>query len=246
MLPYLNVFGAAIAFPPLIILAGLWLGASLAEKYAHQRQVDPAVIYNLLFISLAAFVLGGRLGFAAQHPSAFMQDPASLISRNFGLFDPLSGAVVGLIALAVYAQRKAITFWPLLDALTPALAVIMLAVPLANFASGSAYGAPSQLPWAIELWGLARHPVQLYEAAAAGLILWLVWPARQAKTLPGLNFLSFVVYSAMARLFFEGFRGSSPVTMLNLRQAQLIAWIILALSLWIVHKRRQQSDNTKP
>ncbi len=54
---------------------------------------------------------------------------------------------------------------------------MMLAVPLANLASGDAFGAPSSLPWAIELWGAARHPVQIYEAVAAGLILWVCRPA---------------------------------------------------------------------
>lgn len=242
MLPFLNIFGVALAFPPLILVAGLWIGAWFSEKYAHKYQIQPEMIYNLIFTALVAFVLGGRLGYAAQHPSAFIEDPASLISRNFGLFDPLSGAVVGVIAVAIYAQRKNLKFWPLLEALTPALAVFMLAVPLANFASGSAYGAPSQLPWAIDLWGLSRHPVQLYEATAASLIVWLVWPTRHPQTTPGLNFLQFAAYSAFARLFFEGLRGSSPITLFNLRQAQLIAWVILLFSLWAIQHLRQQSQ----
>ena len=59
----------------------------------------------------------------------------------------------------------------------------------------------------------------VYEAAAAGLILWLVWPSRQSNQSPGLYFLQFLAYTAFARLFFEGFRGSSPITLFNLRQA---------------------------
>jgi phosphatidylglycerol:prolipoprotein diacylglycerol transferase len=242
MLPFLNIFGVALAFPPLLLITGLWLGAYLAEKHAHKHGVQPETIYNLVFVGLVAYILGGRLGFAAQHPSAFIEDPISLLSRNFGLFDPLSGTVVGLIAVVIYGQRKNLKFWPALDALTPALAALMLAVPLANFASGSAYGSPSQVPWAIELWGMPRHPVQLYEAAAAGLILYAVWPGKRSlSSAAGLAFLQFLAYTALARLFFEGFRGSSPVTFLDLRIAQLVAWVILAVVLWGIAKFRQKS-----
>ena len=244
MLPFLNIFGAAIAFPPVIILVGLWIGASLADKFAQKQKFKPEVIFNLVFIALAAFVIGGRLGYAAQHPSAFAEDPVSLISRNFGLFDPLSGAVAALIAMGVYGQRKNLKLWPTLDALTPALAVLMVAVALANFAAGNAYGAPSQLPWAVDLWGMQRHPVQLYEAAAAALILWFVWPGKKPAAGAGLYFLQFTAYSALARLLFEGFRGSSPTIFFNLRLVQLAAWAILAITLWGMVRLRQQNQKT--
>ena len=243
MLPFLNIFGAAIAFPPLVILAGLWFGATLADKHASKDRFAPETIFNLIFTAFAAYIIGVRLGYAAQNPSAFSQDPISLVSRNFGLFDPLSGAAVALIAALIFGQRKQLRLLPTLEALTPAFAVFMLALPLANFASGNAYGAPSQLPWAVELWGLARHPVQLYEAAAAGLIVWLVWPGKREAPLDGIPFLQFFAYSSLARLLFEAFRGSSPILFLDLRLAQVIAWTLLAGSLWGIYKLKQPSSS---
>jgi len=243
MLPFLNIFGAAIAFPPLIILAGLWIGATLADKHAPKDRFAPEAIFNLIFVAFAAYIIGGRLGYAAQNPSAFSQDPISLVSRNFGLFDPLSGAALALIAALIFGQRKQFTLLPTLDALTPAFAVFMLALPLANFASGNAFGAPSQLPWAVELWGMARHPVQLYEAIGAGLIVWLVWPGKRETAMDGIGFFQFLAYSALARLIFEAFRGSSPILFFDLRAAQIVAWIILAGSLWGIYKLKQSSPS---
>lgn len=241
MMPYLNLLGVAIAFPPLVIIAGIWLGASLTERHASKFKLPADLFYNLLFITLAAFALGGRLGYAVQHPSAFVEDPISLLSRNFGLFDPLSGVVIALLAAAIYGQRKHISLLPTLDAITPLLAVFMVALPLANLASGSAYGAPSSLPWAIDLWGETRHPVQIYEALGAGAILYALWPGKYRLTKPGMYFFTFIGYSAFARLFFEGFRGSSAVTFLNLRVAQIAALAVLAAVLWQVNRLRQPS-----
>jgi phosphatidylglycerol:prolipoprotein diacylglycerol transferase len=243
MLPFLNIFGVAIAFPPLLLIIGMWLGASLAEKYASRHKLSGEVVFNLIFTGLVAYIVGGRLSYAGQHPSAFSGNLLNLISRNTGLFDPLGGAFFAVIAVLVFGQRKNLKFWPALDALTPALAVTMLALPLSNLASGEAYGAPSSLPWAIELWGASRHPVQVYEALGAGLILWAVWPSRSSDTFPGAQFLQFTAYSALARLFFEGFRGNSlVVTTLNLRAPQLIAWILLTAALWLYPTRRSDPE----
>jgi prolipoprotein diacylglyceryltransferase len=240
MLPFISIFGVAIAFPPLILIIGIWLGASLAEKHAVKHKISGQLLFNLIFTALAAYILGGRLSYALQNPLAFADNLLSLVSRNFGLFDPFGGGVVGLIAAYIYGQRKKLPFWPTLDALTPALAVFLLTIPLANLASGEAFGAPSDLPWAIQLWGMIRHPVQIYEAMAAGLILWRFWPEKtRAKGTPGLLFSKFVGMSALARLVFEGFRGNSLVfTPLNLRIAQVAAWLVLAIALWIYQSRR--------
>lgn len=245
MLPFLNLFGVAIAFPPLIVILGLWLGASLAEKHASKHKLAGETLFNMIFTGLAAYIIGGRLSYAVQHPSAFSDNLINLISRNFGLFDVLGGLIVALIAVVIYAQRKKLPLWPTLDGVTPALAVFMLALPLANLASGNAFGAPSELPWAIELWGAARHPVQLYEALGAALILWVVWPGRtQNITFAGSTFLQFTAFSALARLFFEGFRGNSVVfTPLSLRTAQAAAWVVLAAAFWLYHFQREKGQN---
>jgi prolipoprotein diacylglyceryltransferase len=116
----------------------------------------------------------------------------------------------------------------------------MLAVPIANLASGFGYGAESKLPWAIELWGAGRHPVQVYEAFGAAFILWYLWPSRLPKEfISGSLFLQFTIVSTIARLFFEVFRGDSLITMYNLRIVQIIALIIAGLAFWAYYKLKQ-------
>jgi phosphatidylglycerol:prolipoprotein diacylglycerol transferase len=233
MLPYINLFGLALPLPALILLTGLWAGISIAERYANRSNLAPSHLYNLSLYALVAGVIGARLTYVAQFPFAFLENPGSLISPNPGLFDPLGGLAVGLITALIYLQRQNLSFWPMMDALTPAFAVYQIALSLSNFASGSAYGSPTSLPWGIELWGAVRHPTQIYEALGAGIVLWLLWPGRMKDNRkPGTLFLRFVTYSAAARLFFEAFRGDSLVTIYNLRVMQIAAWAVLVFSLW--------------
>jgi prolipoprotein diacylglyceryltransferase len=245
MLPYLNLFGLALPVPAITILIGIWVGITLVERYTNDHRVKPTHIYNLVFYALIGGVIGGRLTYVFRFPSAFLENPSSIISPNPGLFDLFGGVAVGLITAEIYRQRQSMPFWATLDALTPGLAVFGIALPLAHLASGDAYGAPTSMPWGIELWGTIRHPTQIYEAVVAGVILWGVWPGRdKGLSKPGAVFLQFISYSAMSRLFFEAFRGDSQVTVFNLRVVQIIAWVLLSLSLWGLSYLKNAESNS--
>jgi hypothetical protein len=53
MFPILQIGPLAIQVPGLIILAGLWLGLSLAERRAKKRESNPSVLYNLVFVQFS-------------------------------------------------------------------------------------------------------------------------------------------------------------------------------------------------
>ena len=237
MLPILQIGPLAIQFPGLILLAGVWLGLSLAERHAPRYGLTANKLDNLVLLGLLAGLVGARLSYVLRFPAIFIETPISLISLNPGLLDPAGGLLVGAFAMLVYGQRKGLPFWDTLDALTPLLAVFAVAWGLANLASGEGFGAPADVPWAIPLWGANRHPTQIYDTLAALLILALLWPGRGGldrwlpaftAAKPGVRFFVFLALSALARLFFETFRGDSHLTLAGLRTAQVIAWVVLA------------------
>ncbi len=239
MLPILHIGPLAIQLPGLIYLLGLWIGMLWTERQAARRLMDANVLYNLVFYTLAAGVIGARLSFAAQNIAAFTASPLSLFSLNPGLFDPWGGLGTGLIVALIYGNRKQLNWWVTLDALVPLGAVFMAAIPLANLASGNGYGKPTDLPWGIDLWGAQRHPTQIYESTAAIVILIFFWRAEVffSRLKAGEKFLSFVSISAFARILLEMFRGDSSFLPLGLRTNQVIAWLVLAAALWGLYKR---------
>lgn len=235
MLPVLNIGPLALQTPGLLVILGLWLGLNQAEKWAPRFKVDTQAIYNLVFITLISGVLGARLLFVARYFDTFRQAPLNLISLNPGLLDPVGGLAVAFLAALIFTNRKKIPFWPLADALTPLVAVTNIFIALSQFASGDAFGSPTSLPWGIHLWGAYRHPVQIYNALAALLILiYIRYRTRNHPHLaqsPGQTFLTFIALSSFSRIFLETFRGDSLTTLYNLRIAQIIAFILLALTL---------------
>jgi phosphatidylglycerol:prolipoprotein diacylglycerol transferase len=244
MLPVLRVGSLAIQTPGLVLLAGLWLGLSLAERHAADSGVKANDLYNLAFITLVAGVVGARLAYILRYPSIFADSPASIFSLNPGLLDLWGAAAAGLIAGLVYGQRRQMQLWPTLDALAPALAVLAVTLAVSHLASGAGYGNPTNLPWGIEQWGARRHPTQVYEVLAALFILWAVWPGQavlhlrgSANPAPGVRFLSFLALTAAASLFVDAFHGGSLLLPGGWRATQVVSWVVLAASLWMLGKK---------
>jgi phosphatidylglycerol:prolipoprotein diacylglycerol transferase len=239
MLPIIQLGPLAIQTPGLMMLIGLWLGLSLAEKLGVKKGFDPGKLYNLSFIVLVAGVLGGRIAYVLEFPQAFLASPLSILSLNTTLFNLWGGIGLAVIAALWYGQKAKLDLWSTVDVFTPAFAVLAISFGLAHLASGSAYGSASSLPWAIELWGTLRHPTQVYETVLAcfglGLIYWLINQKFTAKG--GNTFLVFVAYTAASRLLLEAFRGESQMIG-NIRLAQVAAWGLMAASLWILRQRQ--------
>jgi phosphatidylglycerol---prolipoprotein diacylglyceryl transferase len=246
MLPVLQIGPLALQLPGLLFLLSLWLGLSLAERFAPRRGVSAGVLYNLVFAALLAGAAGARLSYILQYPEVFAANPRSALSLNPGLLDPWGGAAGAILALLILGQHYQLGFWPTLDALTPLFAVLAIGLALTNFSSGAGFGSPTNLPWGIELWGARRHPTQIYEALAALIILVLLWPGRPGiQSWPsGKYFLTFVLLSALARLVLEAFRGDSRLVFGGLRLAQALAWLVMAAALWQLKKLAVTKSNT--
>lgn len=251
MLRVLNVGPLAVPVPEMLLLLGFWIGLELAERHAHRYRVNAALLYNLVFAGILAGIIGARLVYAARSPAAFLGNPLNLLALSPQMLDPLGGLALAALGAGAYALRMKMPLWPTLDALTSLFSALFVTFGLANLASGAGFGAPAELPWAIDLWAERRHPTQVYETLAALLIAAAVWPGTPISRVsehpgvsgvnpairPGMRFWAFAALTAAARLVLESYRGDSTLVIGLFRQAQLIAWGVLAISLWQIGRR---------
>jgi phosphatidylglycerol---prolipoprotein diacylglyceryl transferase len=239
MFPILNVGPLALPVPAFVILIGIWICIYLSEKFAPRFGLSSSKISSLIILMLIAGILGARLTYILRFPVAFINRPLDVLSRSPGLLDPWGGIALAVIAGLIYGQRNGLPFWTTLDTLTPGLAALAICIGFSNLASGDAFGKPTDLPWAIFLWGDHRHPTQIYEiilfALLFGLILMniKIWVAAK----PGMLFLTFLASSSAIYLFVEAFIGNSLLFNQTYRTIQLIAWLVLALCLWGIRER---------
>ena len=231
MFPYLRLGPFLLQLPALALLAGVWIGSFLAEKEAARLKLPPAPVNNMIFLGLAAGVIGARLAYAARYLSVYLANPLSLFAINGNTLAAFDGLVIGLAAAALYGWRNKLSLRPTLDALAPGLAAFMLFLGVAHFLSGDAFGEPANLPWSVYLWNEYRHPSQVYEILAALGIFFVTYRRPFNQTGRGVNFLLVVALSSAARIFLEAFRGDSLIWLGGFRAAQVIGLLILTCAL---------------
>lgn len=156
------------------------------------------------------------------------------------------GALVGAIAsVELYKQRRGLRGSTGVMFAAP-LAAAMVVGRVGCFRAGLAdqtHGTPSALPWAVDFGdGIARHPVQLYEAASMALVLAaLLWAlARRSPRALGHGFYYVVGAYGAQRFAWEFLKPYAtllgPFNLFHLLAAALVlyAWA-MARSTPLVH-----------
>ncbi|NPV76942.1 MAG: hypothetical protein HPY59_11280 [Anaerolineae bacterium] len=246
MLPIIQVGPLSIQTPGLILLASGWIAISLVEHYAHSFNLSADQLIKIVFTALVAGVMGGRTLYILQYPSAFSSNLLSIFLPTPILFDAWGGLVVGILVGLISAQKMGLPLWGVLDALSPGLAFFGIGLGVSHLSSGSFFGVPSSLPWSIFLWGDYRHPTQVYEIIFALAIFGIIW-FKKNKTggtsqSYGDLFLTFLALSAFSSLVVDGFRAETAWLVGIFRMSQLMAWVILAISLFFLNRRKRVTE----
>jgi prolipoprotein diacylglyceryl transferase len=245
MFPVLQLGPLALQLPGLFLLLGVWVGTNLIEREAPRQNLPAGTLSNMVFFSLLGGIAGARLGYALRFLQVYSKAPLGLISLNPNTLAPFEGLVAALIVALIYGQRRHIPLFPTLDTFTPGLASFAIFIGLANISSGDAFGAPTMVPWAIDLWGASRHPSQIYETIAALLIFLVIQRMKSRSLFPGFTFTSWILLTAIGRLFLEAFRGDSVLIFDGLRSAQVVSLALAVVAMFGFHflaRRQKRAD----
>lgn len=234
MFPTINVGPLALPTKALIYLLGAWLALSVAERTARRLKVNPDRVYGLATTALAAGFVGARLVFVAIYWPSYQNNLLTIVWPLNSGFNLWGGLLIGAAAAFFYGRYHQLRPWPLLDALTPALLVTLIAVSLADFLAGPGFGTLTSLPWGITQFGVRRHPVQLYEILV-GIIAIVAWQrVRPYRSFPGQLFLLSVALYSGGRLFVDAYRENAWLAGNGFHIVQIIALVVMLASLYLL------------
>jgi phosphatidylglycerol:prolipoprotein diacylglycerol transferase len=211
--------------------------------------LGPDQIADLMTWVVVGVLVGGRLGYCFFYDwELTIRDPVSIIAfwRHGGISGMAShGGFAGVIfALLFFARSRKIAFWQLADNAATLAPVGFGLGRIANFINGELWGRTTDVPWAVIFPDSGttdpRHPSQLYEAFAEGLLLFAVlWILRHRLKRPGQTSLCFLALYALGRIVCEFFREPDRqigLLWLGLSQGQWLSLglIVLAAGLQVV------------
>lgn len=176
------------------IMLGYWLLLKLIAKPGSpmsRAHADDMILYATLGI-----IIGGRLGYILFYKPSIFANPLDIFKLWEGGMSLHGGTLGLLIAIWLHSKGRKISFLRVVDYIACCVPFGLFFVRVANFINGELWGRETDVAWAVvfdtsgEGAGLLpRHPSQLYEAVAEGLlmaaILWPLFWKTDARYKPG-------------------------------------------------------------
>lgn len=212
MIQYPNFDPVAVAIGPvkvhwygLMYLLGFWGGWYLALRRG-RRDFTPfsnQALSDLLFYLVLGVILGGRLGYTFFYNlPTFLQNPLVIFRIWEGGMSFHGGLIGVLVAFALYARSRKLTFFYVADFIAPVIPVGLFTGRIGNFINAELWGSPTDLPWAMvfptDPLGLPRHPSMLYEAFLEGIVMLcvLLWFSRKPRPPMAVSGLFLLLYGS--------------------------------------------------
>ncbi len=166
-LMYLTAFGAF-----------WWLGTRRIS--AGRAPITRAQFDDMLFYGILGVIAGGRLGYVLFYkPAYYLSHPLEVFAIWQGGMSFHGGFLGVLLAMAWFSRKTSRHWLAVMDFVAPLVPLGLAAGRLGNFINGELWGRTTDVGWGMVFHGggtLPRHPSQLYEMVAEGILLFiLLW-----------------------------------------------------------------------
>ena len=194
-----------------------FLAAWVLAAYRSKRLSgwDGEQVSDVIFYAALGVVIGGRLGYMLFYDFAdLIQDPWSLFRVWEGGMSFHGGCIGVGVSLCFFARRYKKRWLDVTDFIIPFVPIGLAAGRLGNFINGELWGRVSEVPWAMifpHAGSLPRHPSQLYELFAEGVILFFIlWFYSRSPRPRGATSSLFLLLYGVVRFILEFFRQPDP------------------------------------
>ena len=237
MFPTLTLGPLVLPSAGIIYILGAWVVLSIIERSAKALDLDAENTYALAAISLVAGFVGARLVFVVLHWSAYQENLIGIVWPLTSGFDFWGGILFALAAAFFYGRAKRLPIAATLDALAPGFLAGFIVISLADLAAGPGYGTETNVFWALDVFGIDRHAVQIYEIVVALFALLVWWQGLKRRQYEGQLFLLVMATYAAGRLFVDAYRADTPLTAGGYHLVQIISLAILLVCLIIMARK---------
>ncbi|NNU28794.1 prolipoprotein diacylglyceryl transferase [Isoptericola sediminis] len=235
----------------LAILAGIVVAVWMTMRRWKDRGGDPDDVLEIAFWAVPFGIIGGRIYHVISSPDAYWGengDPVRALYIWEGGLGIWGAVALGAVGAWIGCRRQGVRLSTFADALAPGLLVAQAIGRLGNWFNQELFGAPTELPWGLEIdaeylpvdpatgveyaAGTLFHPTFLYEMlwnlAAAALLIWL---DRRYRLGHGRVFWAYVAIYTLGRVWIEMLRIDTAEMVLGLR---LNVWTSIIVGLGAV------------
>jgi len=240
---HITSFGAMVAVS---FLVAFWVSGMEFERKGMSRR-----LHEQGFLAcLVGGILGAKLLFLIENVplSDLISYPMHYLLLRGGLTF-YGGFFLALFAFFVLTKKHKESFWKVLDATAPALAIAYATGRVGCLLVGDDYGVASTLPWAMPFPKgspptlEAVHPTQIYETIIMSLVFLVLWKIRKKDRPVGWLASIYLGLAGLERFFVEFIRNTteSPISGLSVAQVMALALILIGALKYISLRRHKEA-----
>lgn len=235
-----------------IIAFGIIVAFLVAQKEMVKRGFHPDYLTDLLIWAVPIAIISARIYYVIFKWDFYGQNPEKIIEIwNGGI--AIHGALIGsFITAYIFTKKRGTSFWKVTDIVAPSILIGQTVGRWGNFMNQEAHGGEItrsflenlMLPdWIINqmyIDGKYYHPTFLYESVwnLIGVVILIL--LRKVNLRRGEMVLFYLVWYSVGRFFIEGMRTDSLYLIGDLRQAQVISLVTIAVAIIIFVYRRMK------
>ena len=216
----------------LLIVIGIVVAVWLGNKRYLARGGRPGLITDIAIWAVPFGIVGGRLYHVITDAQLYFGPDGRGLAAAFRIWDGglgIWGAVtLGALGAWIGAKRAKVALPPIADAIAPGIALAQAIGRFGNWFNQELFGAPTTLPWALEIDPTHRptgyesfstfQPTFLYESLwLLGIVAVLIWADRRFEMGHGRVFALYVALYCVGRLWIESLRIDTANSILGLR-----------------------------
>ncbi|MGA0066270.1 MAG: prolipoprotein diacylglyceryl transferase [Candidatus Nanopelagicales bacterium] len=216
----------------LLIILGIVVAIWVGSKRYVARGGSAGVIGDIALWAVPFGIIGGRLYHVVTDWQLYFAPGGSGIVGALRIWDGGLG-IWGAVALGglgawIGARRLGVALPPIADAIAPGIALAQAIGRWGNWFNQELFGAPTTLPWGLEIAPQYRpegyadyatfHPTFLYESLwMLGVALVLIWADKRFRMGHGRVFALYVLLYTLGRVWIEYLRIDTANTILGVR-----------------------------
>jgi phosphatidylglycerol:prolipoprotein diacylglycerol transferase len=227
-------------------VAGLLLVLRLAKYYSIKRDD----IFDMVFYWVVFAVIGARVYYVLYAWEFYKNNLPDIFKIWHGGLAVHGIMIGGFVAAAIFAWRKKINVWRMLDLAAIGLCAAQIVGRWGNYFNQEIFGKPTALLWGIPIDPVFRpveystfqyfHPTVLYESLGSVLILagllTLFLKIAAKKNVVGIVFASYLMLYSVLRFALEFLRIDYSQVILGVRWPQIFSALLFIVGVALIFK----------
>lgn len=265
----ISIFGFEIAYYGMIIGTGILVGLFLAIQEAKRTRQNPDNYYDLVLYGVIASIMGARLYYVAFSWESYKDNLLAIFNLRQGGLAIYGGVIGAVITAVVYAHIKKLSALQILDTVAPGLIAGQAIGRWGNFFNREAFGEYTDtllamrlpldtvrtsdvtdlmyenLEYINDMAFIQVHPTFFYESMWNLGVLIMLWCYRKKKKFHGEIFLLYLAGYGLGRFWIEGLRTDQLVMSNGMAVSQVLAGILVVVSITAIVLIRKALQSKK-